>query len=311
MSGGEGDPQFKDAQANHVHFNNVLVIGMGLMGGSFAAALKHHKRVNRVIGYDQFPVHAEKAVELGITDEAARSVEAASVAADLIMIAVPVMETVATLQAIKKGLGDRPLPLVTDVGSVKTAVIEAASQVFGYLPPSLVPGHPIAGSEKHGIEAARGSLYADHRVILTPTEETDKDALEKVRNLWQALGSQVVIMEARHHDEVLAQTSHLPHLLAYALVDTLCNQPDGREIFRYAAGGFRDFSRIAASDPTMWRDIFSANRQAVLGILDKFLVDLQDIRGLIDRGEMQTLSEKLARAKEARDYFSSLGNKEE
>ena len=160
--------------------------------------------------------------------------------------------------------------MLTDVGSVKGNVITAARQVFGQLPSGFVPGHPIAGSERSGIEAANAKLFIDHKVILTPVAESDPQAVAQLTLLWQAVGAEVLTMPADRHDEVLAATSHLPHLLAFSLVDTLANDADNQDIFRYAAGGFRDFTRVAGSDPIMWRDVFLANQKASLKMLDKF-----------------------------------------
>lgn len=286
----------------------IAIIGMGLMGGSFAAALKQKKMVTQLWGYDTNVDSLIKAEKLGLITESASSVAEAVKQAQLIVIAVPVLAIEQVLAAIKDSgcLAANPKPLITDMSSVKSHVIDAAIKVFGQLPDTLVPGHPIAGSERHGVQAADADLFYNHKVILTPTSATSAKALEKIEKLWQYLGSEVVRMDAGHHDQVLAQTSHLPHLLAYSLVDTLSNQPDGKEIFKYAAGGFRDFSRIAASDPTMWRDIFKANHDAILDILDKFTADLAEIRELMKADEMDVLAEKLAKAKEARDYFSQL-----
>lgn len=298
--------------SNKTAFSKVCIIGLGLMGGSFAAALKKNKLVRQISGYDTHTTSLDQATELDLIDMAAGSIKEAIQGAELIVIAVPVLEFEGVLQTLKEGLDGTSddSPVITDMSSVKSIVIEAATRVFGQVPARLVPGHPIAGSEKHGVKSANPELFRDHKVILTPVKDTSASATKAVRSLWESLGSEVVQMDALHHDQVLAQTSHLPHLLAYALVDTLCNQPDGKEIFKYAAGGFRDFSRIAASDPTMWRDIFKANRDAVLEILDKFTHDLSHIRDLIEKDELEALSEKFAKAKEARDYFSSIDKKD-
>lgn len=291
-------------------FKKVAVIGMGLMGGSFAAALKRKNLAEAISGYDLNTDNLVKAQQGALIDSQATSIQQAVEGANLILIAVPVLAIERVLVAVKDSgcLAAKIKPLITDMGSVKSIVIETAIKVFGALPDTLVPGHPIAGSEKHGVQAADPDLFSGHKVILTPAATTSADALKAMENLWQHLGSEVIQMDAAHHDQVLAQTSHLPHLLAYTLVDTLSNQPDGREIFQYAAGGFRDFSRIAASDPTMWRDIFKANREPVLEILEKFTADLESIKELIRTGQTDVLAEKFARAKEARDYFSQISH---
>ncbi|MDG2070766.1 MAG: prephenate dehydrogenase/arogenate dehydrogenase family protein [Pseudomonadales bacterium] len=281
-------------------FSRVAIIGLGLIGGSVAAAIQKRKLATHIVAYDQQGESLELALQRGIINSAAPSIADAVSGADLVLIAVPVLTIESILREIPPGL------LITDVGSVKQQVIDACETVYGAVPKTLVPGHPIAGSEKHGVAAANADLFEHHKVILTPNADTDATSLTHVRDLWQRLGAVVVEMTVAHHDEVLAQTSHLPHLLAYALVDTLSAQGDSMEIFQYAAGGFRDFSRIAASDPAMWRDIFQANGPALIAILDRFLSELGDIRELIVAGDPVALEAVLQRAKEARDHFSEL-----
>ena len=174
------------------------------------------------------------------------------------------------------------------------------------MPGNFVPGHPIAGSEKHGVTAANPDLFEQHRVLLTPLAETEPAAVQTVRLLWQALGAEVTEMSPQHHDAVLAQTSHLPHLAAYALVDVLCQGGDSLEVFQYAAGGFRDFSRIAASDPTMWRDVFLTNQEPVLATLDQYIAELGALRDLVAAGDGDQLKAIFERAKAARDHFADL-----
>jgi 3-phosphoshikimate 1-carboxyvinyltransferase len=281
-------------------FSRVAIIGLGLIGGSVAAAIQKRKLATHIVAYDQQGESLELALQRGIINSAAPSIADAVSGADLVLIAVPVLKIESILREIPPGF------LITDVGSVKQQVIDACETVYGAVPKTLVPGHPIAGSEKHGVAAANADLFEHHKVILTPDADTDATSLTHVRDLWQGLGAVVVEMTVAHHDEVLAQTSHLPHLLAYALVDTLSAQGDSMEIFQYAAGGFRDFSRIAASDPAMWRDIFQANGPALIAILDRFLSELGDIRELIVAGDPAALEAVLQRAKEARDHFSEL-----
>ena len=196
--------------------------------------------------------------------------------------------------------------VITDVGSVKGIAIEAARRVFGELPENFIPGHPIAGSEKQGVVAADPNLFRQHKVILTPGEASNPAAIARVEKLWNGLGAEVVRMSVSHHDDVLAQTSHLPHLLAYALVDTLSAGGDSLEVFEYAAGGFRDFSRIAASDPTMWSDIFEANKEPLVQVLDQYLLKLETLKQLIESGEADQIKDVLSRAKVARDHFSNI-----
>lgn len=285
-------------------FNRVAIIGLGLIGGSFASALRRRELAEHVNAWDRNELALKQGADAGIIDAPAASIDDAVQGADLVMLAVPMLAVEDTLRDIRESLGDDTI--ITDVGSVKCAVFEAARRVFGDIPNNLVPGHPIAGSERHGVAAADADLFAAHKVILTPKLSTNGDATRAVREMWQALGAMVVEMDPEHHDIILAQTSHLPHLLAYALVDTLSQQGDSFEIFEYAAGGFRDFSRIAASDPTMWRDIFAANAGPVLEILDRFTDDLGELRSLIAEGRTDELAEVFARAKMARDHFAML-----
>jgi 3-phosphoshikimate 1-carboxyvinyltransferase len=183
---------------------------------------------------------------------------------------------------------------------VKQPILDAFIEVYGSVPGNFVPGHPIAGSEKHGGTAANPDLFRPHRVLLTPLDDTNENAIELVSELWTSLGAEVSRLTVAHHDSILAQTSHLPHLLAYALIDTLSAQGDSLEIFDYAAGGLRDFSRIAASDPTMWRDIFMSNREPLLAILDQYSHELAELRQVIDSGDSTELFERLRRSKTAR-----------
>lgn len=293
-----------------LHLQNVSIVGLGLIGASIAAGLKQRGLAERIIAYDR----NEESLEIGITqaiiDEKADSVAACAEGSDLVVLALPVLSIKAALSELKdvlfiKSQSGRSI-VITDVGSVKSPVLKAGKEIFGEFPVNFVPGHPVAGSEMHGVRAADPDLFEHHKVILTPTATTDKEALALVEALWQGLGARVVQMTAEHHDGVFAQTSHLPHLLAYALVDTLSDQGDSLEIFEYAAGGFRDFSRIAASDPRMWRDIFEANGAEVLNILDRYVDELSTIRTLIADGRMEELEQLFKRAKIARDHFSSI-----
>jgi prephenate dehydrogenase len=278
--------------------DRVAVIGLGLIGGSFASGLKQRKLAKHVSAFDLDAQGLEFGLREGIIDSAAGSVADACANAELVMLAVPVLSVQTILPDVPTGA------LITDVGSVKVPIIAASEAVYGEMLETLVPGHPIAGSEQHGIAAADPNLFEKHRVILTPVAVTDPVATDRVRQLWQDLGSTVIEMSVEHHDSVLAQTSHLPHLLAYALVDSLSSQGDSMEVFQYAAGGFRDFSRIAASDPVMWRDIFKANGPSVLAVLDRFLDELDDLRRMIADGDVEALQQVFQRAKEARDCYS-------
>ncbi len=282
-------------------FNRVAIIGLGLIGGSVAAGIRQQGLAREITGFDVNNLSLHMGRDLGIIDVAANSVAEASDQADLVLLSVPVMAMEATFAELQP---DRQV--ITDVGSVKGVVLTAAERVYGRLPESLVPGHPIAGSEKHGVIAANPGLFTRHRVILTPHDKSDDAAVSAVSDLWQALGAEVVTMSADHHDDILSQTSHLPHLLAYALVDALAGGDDSLEVFEYAAGGFRDFSRIAASDPAMWADIFDANSGPLVNVLDRYITQLQSLRGMIETGDRDGMKTVFTRAKAARDHFSSI-----
>ena len=279
----------------------VAIIGLGLIGGSVASGLRRQNI--EVVAFDQDESNLQQGLELGVIDRAAASIGDAVRDVDLVLIAVPVLAMVPVLTAIKTA---QPDAILSDVGSVKQPVLDAFIEVYGNVPVQFVPGHPIAGSEKHGVTAANPDLFRQHRVLLTPLDETDERAVAQVSELWKSLGAEVSQLTVAHHDNILAQTSHLPHLLAYALIDTLSAQGDSLEIFDYAAGGLRDFSRIAASDPTMWRDIFMSNREPLLAILDQYSQELAELRHVIDSGDSAELFERLSRSKTARDHFSKV-----
>ncbi|MCP1647387.1 bifunctional prephenate dehydrogenase/3-phosphoshikimate 1-carboxyvinyltransferase [Pseudomonas nitroreducens] len=282
----------------------LVVVGLGLIGGSFAKGIREKGLFEEVVGVDRDPQTRRLAVELGVVDRCEESLAAGCREADVIQLAVPIL-------AMEKVLGelatlDIGSAILTDVGSAKGNVVRAAKAVFGGMPVRFIPGHPIAGSEQSGVEAANAKLFRRHKVILTPLDNADADAIQCVESLWRELGADVEQMAVEHHDEVLAATSHLPHLLAFTLVDSLAKRSENLEIFRYAAGGFRDFTRIAGSDPVMWHDIFLANREAVLRILDVFRDDLDDLREAVDHGDGQQLMGVFTRARVAREHFSKI-----
>ena len=282
----------------------LAVIGLGLIGGSFAKGMRQSGLCREVVGCDRDPATLRQAVPLGVVDAITDDLASAVRGADLIMLAVPVLAMERVLgQLAQLELG---AAVITDAGSTKNAVVDAVRAAFGHLPPQFVPGHPIAGSERSGVEAADAQLFRNHKVILTPLAETSEAALALVRQSWSALGADVEDMPLADHDEVLAATSHLPHLLAFSLVDTLASRSENLEIFRYAAGGFRDFTRIAASDPVMWRDVFLANRDAVLRSLDNFTHDLSRLRAAVEDGDANTLLGVFTRARSAREHFSKI-----
>jgi prephenate dehydrogenase len=288
-------PQIKRA------FKQVSVIGLGLIGGSIAAGIKQQGLASSVCAWDANAASLALGHDLGVIDTIAEDIHTATVKADLIILAVPVQSVEQVLRDIE--LKDQ---VITDVGSVKSVTVEAARRVFGELPKNFIPGHPIAGSEKQGVVSADPNLFRQHKVILTPEEASNPAAVAKVEKLWQGLGADVVRMSVPHHDDVLAQTSHLPHLLAYALVDTLSSGGDSLEVFEYAAGGFRDFSRIAASDPTMWSDVFQANKGPLVHVLDQYLLKLEMLKQLIESGDVNEVKDLLIRSKVARDHFSDI-----
>ena len=289
---------------NEARLGRLVVVGLGLIGGSFAKGIRATGLFREVVGVDLDAESRRLAVELGVVDRCEAELAAACQGADVIQLAVPilVMEKVLA-QLARLDLGQA---VITDVGSAKGNLVRAARQVFGHMPARFVPGHPIAGSEQSGVTAANPKLFRRHKVILTPVAETDPDALALVDHLWRALDADVEHMDVEHHDQVLAATSHLPHLLAYTLVDSLAKRNENLEIFRYAAGGFRDFTRIAGSDPLMWHDIFLANRDAVLQALDDFRDDLDALRAAVVEGDGHHLLGVFTRARVAREHFSKI-----
>lgn len=295
----------------------VAIIGLGLIGGSIALGLR--SLGCEVHGYDADNKSLEAGLANGVIDEAADSISSLVASlnkgnalanselenSDLLIVAVPVLAMESVFKDISI-LFNAPNVVITDVGSVKAEGVKALESLVGDVPTNFILGHPIAGSEKHGVSASNAALFQHHQVILTPVKNTSIDCITYVKNMWQALGARVTEMGVSHHDHILAQTSHLPHLLAYALIDTLSQQGDSLEVFDYAAGGLRDFSRIAASDPTMWRDIFESNQGPLLDILDRYLDELTKLRGLIESGQSEEVFVLLERAKKARDHFSVL-----
>lgn len=281
--------------------NRLAIIGVGLIGGSLARALRKAGVVNEIVGCGRNEGSLRRAVEIGVIDRYALDMVQAVRGADMIVISVPVGSMGDVFRAIVPALDDNAV--ITDVGSTKASVVEAAIAACGHVPNNFVPGHPIAGTERSGVEASFAELYKRRRVILTPLTDTNPQAVERVYKMWEAAGAEVESMEVQHHDEVLAATSHLPHILAFGLVDSLARMEDTREIFRYAAGGFRDFTRIASSDPQMWTDICLANRQALLQVLEHFAEDLAGITAAIDKADGEHLRKVFQRAKTARDRF--------
>ncbi|QIK37951.1 prephenate dehydrogenase/arogenate dehydrogenase family protein [Caldichromatium japonicum] len=279
----------------------LAVIGVGLIGGSLALALRAAGHVGEVIGCGRSRANLERALTLRVIDRIAEDPAAAARGADLVFVAVPLGAMRAVFQALRGQLA--PETVLTDAGSVKGSVVEDVRAVFRAIPSCFLPGHPIAGTEHSGVEAAFPELYHNRRVILTPLPETAPNAIQRVSAMWQACGAEVDFMSVAQHDEVLAATSHLPHMLAFGLVDSLARMRENDEIFRYAAGGFRDFTRIASSNPEMWRDICLANREALSAVLARFSVELADLADSIRRADGERLFEIFSRAKAARDRY--------
>ena len=279
--------------------DRLCIIGVGLIGGSLAIALREAGVVREIIGCSRHNSNLERARELGVIHRFSTDVAQAVVGADVVVVASPLGAARQILEALRDHL--IPDAIVTDVGSAKRCFIEDARAVFGSIPPGLVPAHPIAGTERSGVDAAFGELFRNHRVILTPVAETNPEAVSQVEAMWRATGAEVVQLDPDYHDEVLAATSHLPHLLAYTLVDTLGRMDQHDEIFRFAAGGFRDFTRIASSDPTMWHDICIANREALVKVLEKFEAELTRTLEQVRAGDGESIKALFSRAKRLRD----------
>lgn len=280
----------------------LAIIGVGLIGGSLARALKQANAVQEVVGCGRDESHLQRAVELGVIDRYDTDMTQAVAGADMVLLAVPVGAMEAVYKKIAGHLAEDAV--VTDVGSTKASVVDAVRRATGEVPACFVPGHPIAGTEKSGVEASFAELYQQRRVVLTPLENTDPQAIARVREMWQQAGATVEETGVEHHDEVLAATSHLPHLLAFALVDTLATMDDKVEIFHFAAGGFRDFTRIASSDPHMWHDICSNNRASILQMLELFMTDLDKLKQAVADDDSEYLLKVFQRAKQARDQFA-------
>lgn len=279
----------------------LAVIGVGLIGGSLARALRDAGAVDEIIGCGRSIANLERAHALGVIDRFTQDPARAVRDANMVFLAVPLGAMRGAFAAIQGRLRDDAV--ITDGGSVKGSVVADARAVFGRIPACLVPGHPIAGTERSGVEASFPELYRDRHVILTPLPETDPDALDRVTRMWQSCGAQVASMDVTHHDRILAATSHLPHMLAFGLVDALARRRENDELFRYAAGGFRDFTRIASSDPVMWRDICLANRESLGEMLQGFSDEMQDLAAAIRRGDGDRLLAIFQRAKAARDGY--------
>jgi len=281
--------------------DRLCVIGIGLIGGSVALAARTRSLCREIVAADRDQEALKRAAEMGVIDWGDQDIAKTAGVADAVVIATPVGHVEQVLRALQPAWSQQTF--YTDVGSTKASVVGAARKVFGEMPGNFVPAHPIAGREVSGVQAAVADLFEGKRVILTPLPATDVRMLEKVREFWQRLGGEVHDMSVAHHDHVLAATSHLPHIVAYALTHMLGRKDEKDEIFQYAAGGFRDFTRIASSDPGMWADICVANRDEIKGFLEQFESELHGFRELLEQNERGGIFDYFAGAKAARQRF--------
>ncbi len=284
-------------------FNQLGLIGCGLMGGSFALALKKAGLVRRVVGYSKSPSTVEKARRLGVIDVAAESALLAVSGSDIVIIAVPVAATEGTFKSIRHLVN--PGVLFMDVGSTKRDVVDAARRVLKERLPSFVPAHPIAGREVAGIEHADAQLYQGRKVILTPLAQTDATLVQKATDVWAAIGCQVLKMSPENHDAAFAAVSHLPHLVAFAYLNAMNQQPAGKEFLSLAGPGFRDFSRIAASDPNVWRDILLSNREEILKQSAAFRGALDEMERSMREWNGEALEKQITTASNVRSQWTA------
>ncbi len=279
---------------------NIAIIGLGLIGGSIALALRAAKPDTNIIAFDRDEMQLDLALRAGAIDAAtADFAEIANV--DVIFICVPVAQASIVFAALKPYLRDACV--LTDVGSTKQSAIAAARAQLGNKISRFVPGHPIAGREHSGFAAAASELFDGKNVVLTPLAENSPETVEIVRSIWQSCGARVIEMPARSHDEIFAAVSHLPHLLAFALVDEFATRPNARDLFSFAASGFRDFTRIASSSPEMWRDIALDNREALLGEIDRYILHASHLRTALAARDGDTIAALMTRARDAREQW--------
>jgi prephenate dehydrogenase len=282
-------------------FERVAILGVGLIGGSFALALKEARACGHVVGAGRNSANLTLALERGVVDSTAADAVAAAHGADLVLLAAPLAQFPKLLREVASVLG--PKALVTDGGSTKRDVVAAARAALGRKIGQFVPAHPIAGGEKSGAGAASATLFQRKRVVLTPLPENPEPSIKKINEAWSVCGANVTRMTPEEHDAVLGAVSHLPHVLAYALVHEIASRENGAQLFGYAAGGFRDFTRIASSHPEMWRDICLANRDRLLAELDRYGEKLQAMRRLLEAADGPGLEKVFAEAREARERW--------
>jgi prephenate dehydrogenase len=284
-------------------FKRLCVIGTGLIGGSIARAARAQGLCEEIVafGREKNLPNLQLAKDIGVIDRFYTDMAGALEQADLVIVATPVGSMQSIFESIKPYWNSQTI--YSDAGSTKGSVIDAISSVFGEVPANFVPAHPIAGAERSGVDASTAVLFKNRRLILTPLESTDKTTVEKLTAFWQKIGSSVSVMSVEHHDTVLAATSHLPHILAFALVGLLGRKDEQREIFKYAAGGFKDFSRIASSDPTMWQDICLANKTEIIPLIQQFQTELSQIEQMLHQDQAQQLFDTFTYARNARQRF--------
>ncbi len=282
-----------------VVFPRICIIGMGLVGGSLARALRQAGACREIVGCDLSEERLNEALQLNAIDSGATDMASAVRDADAVVLAAPVGAMPALFESLKKCVS--PTTIITDVGSTKGSIVDAAQRVFDGLPENFVPGHPLAGGENSGVGYSDPELFVGCNVILTPLPTTNCEAVHQVRRMWQQVGANVFEMTVSRHDEILGATSHLPHILAYLLVDILASNKKKDELFRYTAGGFRDFTRIASSDPGLWCDISLANRAVIAGMLGHYGEALGRMAKAIDEGDRAAITAVFTRAKMARD----------
>ena len=286
-----------------VPINKLVVCGVGLIGGSFAMALRKAGMIRRVVGIGRTRAPLERALELGVIDAIATDWADALDGADFVLLAAPVGQMDAVMGAMAPHLSENTV--VTDAGSTKRDVIEAIYRKLGDQLGSVVPAHPIAGAEKSGVDAAFDSLYEGKKVVVTPLPENEPAAVLRVREVWEACGAVVHEVPPHDHDRIFAAVSHLPHLLAFGLVHDLAERANAEQLFHFAASGFRDFTRIAGSSPEMWRDICIANRQPLLAELDQYLAELAYLRALLLSADGERLEQHFAVARDARNAWAN------
>ena len=286
---------------SHFHCDRLVIIGVGLIGGSVAAALRSAGRVRRIVGVGRGRANIERALELRVIDEAIEDIAVAVTGADIVLLAVPVQQNDRVLAQLAASLAAQTL--VTDAGSTKRNFVAAVRRLLPSHLSHVIPAHPIAGAELTGVDAASSGLFVDRNVVLTPLPENQAGAIDRIESMWKACGARVSRMSCVHHDQVFSAVSHLPHMLAYTLVHMIATRPDAQELFSFAAGGFRDFTRIASSSPEMWRDIALANREALLADIASYQQQLGQLVELIRNADAEQLGQIFETARNARNAW--------